>query len=369
MLKDLQNARTRMLLKRVFYGHMMMALPMVEDKSAPTAYTDSKMIGYNPDFIATLTAGQIETLLAHELMHVILMHCVRRNGRRPRMWNAAGDYAINLALAEDGFEAIDDWLFDYDYRGMSADQIYAILDREQDKRGKSGQDYDDSDVGSMGGDVHEPADLTDEERREIERKIKHSVAQAATAARMAGQLGGALARLVEDIIHTPVPWTDMLRNYASRVVREDESWSRRNRRHTDVFLPGKYGHRVGEVVIIGDTSGSITNKELAEVSKQAAAILEDVQPERIRLVWADAKVAGEQVFERGEYVEALPKGGGGTDMRVPLSHVEQYEPDVVVLITDGYTPWPTVEPDYPLIVCCTTDTRVPVGDVVRMRGN
>ena len=369
MLKELQKARTRMLLKHLFYGHMMMALPMVEDKSAPTAYTDSKMIGYNPDFISTLPAKQIETLLAHELMHVILLHCVRRNGRRPRMWNVACDYAINLALREDGFEAIDGWLLDRQYAGMSADQIYALLEKKQDKNGKSGQDFDDSDVGSMGGDVHEPADLTDEERREIEGKIKHAVAQAANAARMAGHMGGALARLVDSIIHTPIPWTDMLRDYASRVVREDESWSRRNRRHTDVFLPGKYGHRIGEVVIIGDTSGSITDKELAEVSQQAASILEDVQPERIRLVWADTKVAGEQVFERGENIEALPKGGGGTDMRVPLAHVEQYEPDVVVLITDGHTPWPQFEPDYPLIVCCTTNEKVPVGNVVRMRGN
>jgi hypothetical protein len=38
----------------------------------------------------------------------------------------------------------------------------------------------------------------------------------------------------------------------------------------------------------------------------------------------------------------------------------------VVLFTDGYTPWPEVEPDYPLIVCCTTDAPVPVGMDIRI---
>ena len=33
---------------------------------------------------------------------------------------------------------------------------------------------------------------------------------------------------------------------------------------------------------------------------------------------------------------------------------------------EGYTPWPDVEPDYPLIVCCTTNADVPVGLDVRI---
>ena len=127
-----------------------------------------------------------------------------------------------------------------------------------------------------------------------------------------------------------------------------------------------YSEGMGEIVVIGDTSGSITNEEIGKVIASVEDIAASTRPERVRLVWADTEVAGEEVFENGEPIDAHPKGGGGTDMRVPLAYVEQYSPDVVVLITDGYTPWPDSDPAYPLIVCCTTKVDCPVGRVLRM---
>jgi hypothetical protein len=54
-------------------------------------------------------------------------------------------------------------------------------------------------------------------------------------------------------------------------------------------------------------------------------------------------------------------------MRKPLKFVEKYEPIVVVLITDGETPWPVDPPPYPLIVLMITDGECPVGKVVRVK--
>jgi predicted metal-dependent peptidase len=85
-------------------------------------------------------------------------------------------------------------------------------------------------------------------------------------------------------------------------------------------------------------------------------------------LWSDTEVASEQFFDDGEAPVFIPRGGGGTDMRVPLAHATQFEPEVVILITDGYTPWPAREPDYPLIVVCTTNAPVPVGKVIRTKG-
>jgi predicted metal-dependent peptidase len=118
--------------------------------------------------------------------------------------------------------------------------------------------------------------------------------------------------------------------------------------------------------MIGDTSGSIGNEELTKYIGEAAMIAEDVRPERIIFLWADTKVAGVQEFEEGDPIVPKPKGGGGTDMRVPLKKALDYQPECVVLFTDGYTPWPDVEPDFPLIVCCTTDAPVPVGIDIRI---
>lgn len=385
-MKPMEKARAKLLLRHPFYATLTLASPLIEDKTVPTACTDMKSIWYNPEFVASLKGGQVETLVAHEVLHIMLKHGLRLRGRNPYQWNCACDYAINLVLMEDGFEPIDDWLCDPKYKGMTAELIYEALERdkqkEKQKRKQHGDDGEGKGQGGgnspdeqerdglphnpMDGDIREPANMTPEERAAVERSIEQRVAQAANIARMAGKMPGGLARLVGDILNPKVPWQDLLREYATRVTKDDESWSRRNRRFSRMYLPSRHSMRMGEVAVIGDTSGSITNDELKIVGSEVAAILDAVQPETTRLVWADTEVAGEQVFEAHDIVKPEPKGGGGTDMRVPLAYVEQFEPQVVVLITDGYTPWPTEQPPYPLIVCCTTNAPVPVGEVVRI---
>jgi predicted metal-dependent peptidase len=308
-------------------------------------------------------------------MHIVFKHGLRRGSRNPQLWNIACDYAINLILHEAGFEVIQGCLFDPRFKGMSAEQVYDMLKQEMDKEnkkrkqngeGKAGPGDLHQDTSGMGEDVREPANIDAEARAKAEQQIQQKVAQAANMARMAGKMPAGVARLVDEILNPTVPWQDLLREYMTRVTKDNESWSRRNRRFTDVYLPSRHSQRMGEIVVIGDTSGSITNQELARIASEVAAISEAVNPERIRLVWADTEVAGEQEFEAGDIIKADPKGGGGTDMRVPLQHIDQYQPEIAVLVTDGYTPWPNVEPEYPLIVVCTTKVDVPIGQVVRI---
>ena len=50
-LSKMENARTRLLLKRPFYGALALRLNIVEDNTQPTAYTDGKVIGFNRHFV------------------------------------------------------------------------------------------------------------------------------------------------------------------------------------------------------------------------------------------------------------------------------------------------------------------------------
>lgn len=360
-MKMIEKARARLLIKHPFFATLTLAAPLEENNDIPTAATDMRKIIYNSKFIESLDIDTVQFVLAHEVMHIMFKHGLRLRGRDAKLWNVACDYAINLILHESGFKVWEHCLLDSKYRGMSAEQIYDILQRQQDENGGKGMPKD-----GLGDDVMEPSDLSPEQQRELDRKIEQSVAQAANMARMAGKLEGSLERFVDEMLNPKVPWQDLLQEYMSRAVHDEESWSRRNRRFDSIYLPSRYNMRMGEVVIIGDTSGSISNKELARIGTEAASIADLAKPESIRLVWADTQVAGEQVFDAHDVIKPEPKGGGGTDMRVPLAHVEQYDPQVVVLITDGYTPWPEVDPAYPLIVCCTTDVKVPIGQVVRV---
>lgn len=374
----MQKARGKMMLKQPFFATLMITTPFVERDDIPTAGTDMEKVYWNRSFVESLgTVEKVMFLIAHEVMHICLNHGSRMRSRNPLIWNIACDYAINLILVDSGMEFIEGGMLDKQYEGMSADEIYDKLIEKADKirqQGGSGQPGEDGMPGfdSMhgpNGDLMEPDGLNDPAKAaELARNIQQKVAQAATTARMAGKMSAGLEKFVNEILEPKVAWPDLLRDYMTRITRDDETWAKRNRRFQDVYLPDRHNERMGPIVIIGDSSGSIwcSPKELEQFASEIQAVADQVRPENIRVVWADTRVASEDVFEDGDTLKFNPQGGGGTDMRVPLEYVEKYEPHVVILLTDGYTPWPSAEPPYPLIVCCNTDTDVPVGQVIRI---
>ena len=121
----MSKARAQMLLKHAFFGALILSTKMVKDERVPTAYTDMVKIGYNPKFIESLaTPDLVLFVLAHEVMHIVLKHGLRRGSRNPQRWNIAADFAINLMLKKSGFTIWEHALCDDKYDGMSAEQIY-----------------------------------------------------------------------------------------------------------------------------------------------------------------------------------------------------------------------------------------------------
>lgn len=437
-INAMSKAKAVMIVRHPFYASFLFSTPLIEESPpadakpdkklgyAPTriarwtACTDMRSIWYNADFIKTLQQDVVIFVLVHEVMHIVLKHGLRMQGRNPRRWNQACDFAINWMLRKAGFVIWEHALCDPQYDGMSAEQIYELREQKFQQRLKQqlkklkdgadlgpgeGPDGDGADPGpgdAQDGDGEpgeddpfgngkpkpgrrgegtpdygqDPAydwddliEATEHDpdlKRKIEREIERKVAQAATIAKMQGKMPGDLERIVDGILNPPQRWQDILRQYMTAQARDDESWSRRDRRFPSVYLPGRYSERMGEIVIIGDTSGSVTDQELVQIGGEVREMAEVLKPERIRVIWADAKVQGHDVFEPGEAIELHPKGGGGTDMRVPLKEAEDYDPVVVLMFTDCATPWPASVP-FPLIVLSSTNEKSPVGDTIPLR--
>jgi len=381
----MSKAKARMLMKHVFFASLLLSTKVVAVPGCRTAFTDMTIIGYDPDFIESLKDPDLVLfVLAHEMMHIVFKHGFNQGSRDHRRLNIAQDYVINWMLADNGFKLWDKCFKQRDFRsmsaelaqsnlrllpskdpyvGMSAFQLYDHL-VEDGKGGGEGGMGD----GGLGSDVRKPENLDAEEQSVIERKIERIVAQAASMARMAGKMSANLDRLINGVLNPPLPWQELLKEYTTCLTRDEETWAHRDRRRPNVYLPSMQGYSMGEVVVIGDTSGSIDGQMFAQIGAEIAEIMELVKPERVRIVWADdAEVCYEEVFERHDEIVLHPKGGGGTDMRKPLNYVERYDPIMVILVTDGYTPWPAQEPPYPLITVCSTNAHCPVGQVVRLK--
>jgi len=377
-MEKMEIAKGRMALKHPFFATPVLSTPLVKSKHIPTAATDSVKIYWNEDWFEGLSVDNYQFVLAHEVLHILFKHKLRQGTRNAKLWNIACDFKINAILtkAECGKmpTGIKSGYFDKSGRfdGLSEEQIYDIIKKEdEEKRGGKGQPGDSfgSDDDDMAGDILDlPEDITPDQVETLKRQIDQKLAQAANLARLAGKLPGEIEKIIDEILNPKVRWEDLLRDYMTRIAHDDESWQRRNRRFWNVYMPARYNTRMAGMTIIGDTSGSIGPDDYAQIATNIKAIIEDVNPEFIRVMWADTRTASVQMMEPGDFrgpSSLKPKGGGGTDMRVPLKDAEEYDPPVVVLITDGYTPWPDSEPPFPLIVVCTTNADCPVGEVVR----
>jgi predicted metal-dependent peptidase len=94
------------------------------------------------------------------------------------------------------------------------------------------------------------------------------------------------------------------------------------------------------VAVVVDTSGSMSEALLTAALTEVGGVLRAVGigGNRVTVLSCDADVhAVRAVADVGE-VELI--GGGGTDMRVGIEEALRGRPQIVIVLTDGYTPWP-----------------------------
>jgi predicted metal-dependent peptidase len=100
--------------------------------------------------------------------------------------------------------------------------------------------------------------------------------------------------------------------------------------------------------VVVDTSGSITADALKAALSEVMGILKAVgNSDGLYIIPCDWEAYPAQLVRTPRDLKQLKfPGGGGTDMGAGLSAAVETKPkpDVVVVITDGLTPWPIEKP-------------------------
>lgn len=121
------------------------------------------------------------------------------------------------------------------------------------------------------------------------------------------------------------------------------------------LMPGRARPQPPLVDVVVDTSGSMRD-QIGDALAEAEGILHQHGDTHNRVIFCDAAAYTPQ---RGRSVQTMTvKGGGGTDMRVGIQLSQELRPraDIVVVITDMMTPWPTIQPrGQSLIICAVGD--------------
>lgn len=378
------KARIRTMVKEPFFGSLLLGLDMEEVRWCETAATDGVRIVYNPDFINTLSDPELDMVLAHEVLHVVFKHHLRRQKRDPEQWNVAGDFAINLVLKDCGYTLPKDVLFDPQYKDLSTEAIYDRLPPPPPKGGKQGGPGDGGqgqgqpvyDPSRLGGVMDQPApdgkEMGQEQAKAEEMRVDAKVAQAAMAAKARGKLPGSLQGFIHDVLHPKLDWREVLRRFVQETMNpSDFTWSRPNRRALadGMYLPGTLKEAVGEIVVVGDSSGSVSDHELAQFFGEMGSIVEEVKPERTHIIMCDSAIGWTGTFEAGDELDykVIRMGRGGTSFAPPFDWVRKNDihPKALIYLTDLECSFPK-EPDYPVLWISTTKRKAPWGETIQL---
>jgi predicted metal-dependent peptidase len=396
----LRRRLTRLVLKRPFVGSLALRMPLVLDNTQPTAYTDTKVIGFNEHFIAGLTDPECDMLLMHEVFHVVLKHAFRREGRDHTNWNVAGDHVINLMLVEDGMTMPECGLFDKKYAGWTTDRVYADVNKidnqpegdqpEGDQPGDGGQpsstsEYGPGDVPSYeeamrDGTFGEVRDcpVNEEGLADLEQEMEWEAAIVIASAqeKSRGTMPGYWQSMIDQRNQTHIDWTEALANFLSDAGNNITStWARANRRFIGGgdYFPSIKREGIEHLVIAVDTSGSVSDPELKQFLSEAMEIAGLFNP-KVTFLPCDTRLGDVQTFEAGEYPDEITgwstKGRGGTYFEPPFDYVENVMEDVptaMIYFTDGEANFPP-EPDYPVLwgISHMGDTPAPWGTSIEV---
>jgi predicted metal-dependent peptidase len=314
----------------------------------------------DPDLTADWTAAQLGSVLVHHVCHLLRTHGERAQAfgvtsQDARRWVQAADAEINDDLIPAGLELPGRPVLPRDLGapdGLLAEQYFeaGTTDRSGQIKEAAG---DWLDCGSGADGVPRPGDGPPGLPAWQADLLRRQVAQDVIAhAKVAGTVPGGLLRWAEQILNPKVNWRKVLAAELRRAVAEvsgavDYSYRRPSRRAAvagNVVLPA-LRRPVPEVAVVCDTSGSMTEDLLAAALAEVEGLLRALGMARqVRVLACDTAVGPAQRVSSARQVHLV--GGGGTEMGTGIAAAAALRPRpaVTVVLTDGYTPWPSQAP-------------------------
>ena len=418
--KRLLMSRTRLICQHPFYGLLLMHLDYSIDMECMTAYTNGEKIAFSPEFMDTLSDSELDFVMMHEILHVVLLHCFRGELLDQERFNIACDIVVNsnimksnngdiksicvsgspsMYIAPDGKEG-------YHY---TAEQVYEMLPSSVEKRelpsksgGKGKSDKNGKREGERGSvtgraEKEELAEAVcsgkwddhthwgsvdnDSQLRDAWLKRLSDAARVITVndpSNTRGNLPACAERILKELGKAKLDWKTILNDFIQKEIC-DYSFSPPDRRFSDsdFFLPDFNGEieKVENILFMVDTSGSMSDDNIKECYTEicGAMVQFDGRLEGI-LGFFDAAVYEPTPFsEISDVTKIRPVGGGGTDFFVIFEYVMQHmadnPPASIIILTDGCAPYPPerVRGDIPVLWVINNERYTPPwGKVARI---
>lgn len=402
----------RILCNHGFFGLLLMHMKYAVDESVETACTDGIRIIFGTKFLDELSDTELDFVMLHEIMHVVLKHCERTGEFNNMLFNIACDIVVNsnilrennmdkskitlakhgesMHLAPNGKEG-----FDY-----TAEEVYYMLLKDaksgksasssSSSKSKNAAQKSDTGGGSSGQnpsgtwDIHDRWGRGKEEDDALSDLWDQRILAAAEAIEIKDSITGRgtmpllMKRVLDELRRPQTDWRAILCDFVQEEVK-DYSFSPPDRRFDEspFFLPdlNEKDESVEKILFMIDTSGSMSDKMISAAYSEIKGAIDQFDGKLSGwLGFFDAKVVEPIPFEDVDSLLIIrPKGGGGTSFDVIFDYVRENmsdDPPVsIIILTDGYAPFPDERAamDIPVLwVINNESVEVPWGKVARI---
>lgn len=395
-IKRLLLSRMRILYNHGFYGLLLMHMIYAVSEEIETACTDGVRITFGIDFLDSLSDSELDFVMMHEILHVVLQHCFRGYVEDPEAYNIAADIVVNSnIMLENGMKASSITLSKYgiamhvapdgkEGHEYTAEQVYAMLPKNLNKKGnnkspgsavgrakKENKKGNNKGPGSAVGrakkeiskEQHQPVQVWDDHSqwgkyeeddtlRDVWLKRFEDAAEAIEIrdpSNARGLLPAFAERILKELKKSQTDWRTILNDFVQEEV-VDYSFSPPDRRFDDspFFLPDFNGKEdmVEDILFMIDTSGSMSDDMIAAAYSEVKGAIDQFNGKlKGWLGFFDAAIIKPQPFsDENEFKIIKPAGGGGTDFQIIFEyvfhHMSDKLPASIIILSDGDAPFP-----------------------------
>lgn len=403
-IKRLLLSRMRILYNHGFYGLLLMHMIYAVSEEIETACTDGVRITFGIDFLDSLSDSELDFVMMHEILHVVLQHCFRGEVEDPEAYNIAADIVVNSnIMLENGMKASSITLSKYgtsmhvapdgkEGHEYTAEQVYVMLPKNLNKKGnnnlnkkgnnkspgsavggakKENKKGNNKSPGSAVGrakkeiskEQHQPVRVWDDHSRwgkyeeddtlrDVWVKRFEDAAEAIKIrdpSNARGLLPAFAERILKELKKTQTDWRTILNDFIQEEV-VDYSFAPPDRRFDDspFFLPDFNGKedRVEDILFMIDTSGSMSDDMIAAAYSEVKGAIDQFNGKlKGWLGFFDAAIIKPQPFsDENEFKTIKPAGGGGTDFQIIFEyvfhHMSDKLPASIIILSDGDAPFP-----------------------------
>ena len=356
----LQAARLWIALNRPYYCSALFACPLIAMESRPTmtiAMDHRWRIFINPGFVESLTVEQTAAALIHEINHALRSHaergCRAATPELDAFWRIACEFEINDDLDCDGLDIGDGLL--PEHFGIEEQDTAELYYKQLIELSVCVGVVPDCGPVCSARPGHHSDGLDPSGTTGLSAAQRLLARQATAAAVLQHGCGGddvpvGLHQWALQAVRPIVDWRQRL----ARLLRQslhthtgasDYTWQRPSRRQdpADAVIRPAMAAPAASITVVLDTSGSMGEHDHAKAVAEINAILTRAVPaQAIRVLSVDQQVNTDQRITQARQI--APQGGRGTDMAEGIRTAAETRPAVIVVITDGYTPWPRTRP-------------------------